>query len=107
MPTYEYRCSGCGHEFEQFQPITEDPISECPQCKEKPQRLISGGGGLLFKGSGFYTTDYRSKAYKDQASKDKPATDSSSSSDSSNKKTGSDSGSAKKSSGSGSTSNSS
>ncbi len=107
MPTYEYRCSGCGHEFEQFQPITEDPISECPQCKEKPQRLISGGGGLLFKGSGFYITDYRSKAYKDQASKDKSAADSSSSKSSSSsssdkKKTGSDSGSAKKSSGSGS-----
>jgi putative FmdB family regulatory protein len=84
MPTYEYRCASCGHEFERFQPITENPVAECPRCKGKPERLISGGAGLLFKGTGFYITDHRSREYLDKAKKDKPV-EKSSSSDSSSK----------------------
>lgn len=60
MPTYEYECSGCGHAFERFQGINEDPIRICPECGGKVRRLISAGGGLVFKGPGFYATDYRS-----------------------------------------------
>jgi len=72
MPTYQYRCSKCNHEFEEYQSITEEPLTICPECKAEIHRLISGGAGLLFKGSGFYTTDYRSKEYKASAAKDKP-----------------------------------
>ncbi|MEX0793772.1 MAG: zinc ribbon domain-containing protein [Pirellulaceae bacterium] len=65
MPTYEYECDACGHKFEEFQSITADPLTKCPECKKKKvRRLFSTGGGLLFKGSGFYTTDYRSDSYK-------------------------------------------
>ncbi len=60
MPTYEYECRVCGHAFERFQGINEDPIAECPECEGKVRRLISSGGGLVFKGPGFYATDYRS-----------------------------------------------
>src|SRR3954463_5502871 len=68
MPTYEYKCDACGHEFERFQPITAQPIRRCPQCgKAKVRRLISTGAGLIFKGSGFYITDYRDKSYTDKA----------------------------------------
>ena len=71
MPTYEYECTDCGHEFETFQSITAKPIRKCPECgKRKVERLISGGAGLLFKGSGFYITDYRSDSYKEAAKKD-------------------------------------
>lgn len=59
MPTYEYRCKECGHQFEEFQSITAEPIKECPACHGKVERLISGGTGLIFKGSGFYITDYQ------------------------------------------------
>jgi putative FmdB family regulatory protein len=72
MPTYQYRCTKCAHEFEEFQLITEDPLDTCPRCGGKPQRVITGGGGLIFKGKGFYITDYRSESYKKDASKDKP-----------------------------------
>jgi putative FmdB family regulatory protein len=61
MPTYEYICRDCGYEFEEFQSITADPIAVCPKCKGKVERKISGGGGLIFKGSGFYITDYKKK----------------------------------------------
>lgn len=71
MPTYEYRCNDCSHEFEQFQSIADDAIDKCPECGCKPQRLISSGAGFLFKGSGFYTTDYRSKDYQKRAASDK------------------------------------
>ena len=66
------RCPKCGHEFEAYQPITEDALTKCPQkgCRGKVQRLIGGGGGLLFKGSGFYITDYRSDNYKKAAKAD-------------------------------------
>jgi putative FmdB family regulatory protein len=60
MPTYEYECKGCGHRFEQSQSITAAPIKICPECqKNKVVRLIGAGSGLIFKGSGFYATDYR------------------------------------------------
>ena len=68
MPTYEYRCSACGHKFEKFQSITAAPIKKCPACnKNAAQRLIGTGAGLIFKGSGFYITDYRSEGYKEKA----------------------------------------
>jgi putative FmdB family regulatory protein len=71
MPTYEYKCDACGHAFEKFQPITSDPVKKCPVCgKNKVRRLISAGGGLIFKGSGFYITDYRDKGYGEQAKAD-------------------------------------
>ncbi|HEY8485224.1 MAG TPA: zinc ribbon domain-containing protein [Longimicrobiales bacterium] len=66
MPTYEYRCPE-GHEFEAFQRITEPPVATCPTCGGTAERLLSVGGGLLFKGSGFYITDYRSSSYKKAA----------------------------------------
>lgn len=59
MPTYEYRCSECGYQFEKFQRITAPHLTECPKCGEKLERLISNGAGLVFKGSGFYETDYK------------------------------------------------
>src|SRR5207244_358514 len=77
-PTYEYVCQKCGHQFEQVQPISAKPLAECPKelCaqkrwgKGKVKRAISGGAGLLFKGSGLYITDYRSDTYKEAAKKD-------------------------------------
>lgn len=71
MPTYEYACQACGHKFEEFQSITAKPIRKCPKCsKLKVQRLISAGAGVIFKGSGFYETDYRSESYKSAAKAD-------------------------------------
>ncbi len=71
MPTYESKCSACGHAFEKFQSITAAPIKACPQCgKNKARRLIGTGAGLIFKGSGFYITDYRSDSYKSAAKSD-------------------------------------
>jgi putative FmdB family regulatory protein len=77
MPTYDYLCEGCDHRFEQFQSMTADALRKCPQCgKLKLQRLIGTGAGVIFKGSGFYQTDYRSDSYKaDAKAADKPATD--------------------------------
>ncbi len=69
MPTYEYRCPN-GHEFEVFQKMSDEPVAPCPECGEEAERVISGGGGLLFKGEGFYITDYRSEAYKKKAAKE-------------------------------------
>lgn len=71
MPTYQYRCNECSHEFTEFQSITADPLSVCPACGGAVQRLISGGAGFLFKGDGFYTTDYRSENYKQGEKADK------------------------------------
>ena len=65
MPTYEYKCEACGHAFEKFQSIMASPVRKCPVCgKLKVRRLISMGAGVIFKGSGFYSTDYRSESYK-------------------------------------------
>jgi len=62
MPTYEYACSKCGHRFEQFQSMRDLPLRKCPAChKAALKRLIGGGAGLIFKGSGFYVTDYKNK----------------------------------------------
>lgn len=60
MPTYDYECTGCGHSFEAFQSMSEDPLSKCPECGKKVRRLIGGGVGIIFKGSGFYVTDSKS-----------------------------------------------
>lgn len=71
MPTYEYKCDACGHEFEKFQSMSAEPIKKCPKCgKNKVRRLISGGAGLIFKGSGFYITDYREAGYSEKAKAD-------------------------------------
>ncbi|MDP3919930.1 MAG: zinc ribbon domain-containing protein [Candidatus Omnitrophota bacterium] len=70
MPTYDYECTKCGDTFEAFQQITADPLTTCKKCGKKLRRLIGGGGGILFKGSGFYETDYRSQSYKKGAEKD-------------------------------------
>src|SRR5262245_33645975 len=81
MPAYEYVCSKCGHEFEKFQSIADDPLTVCPKelCAQKKwgrgrvKKKISAGAGLIFKGSGFYITDYRSDKYKEAAKKDSAA----------------------------------
>ena len=71
MPTYDYRCDACEHTLELFQKITESPKRKCPACgKSRLKRLIGGGAGFLFKGSGFYMTDYRSNSYKADAKSD-------------------------------------
>jgi len=77
MPTYEYFCLSCGFEFEEFQSIASEPISTCPKCKQAVQRKISGGSGLIFKGSGFYITDYKnnSASGKDKLSTPKKDSD--------------------------------
>ncbi len=73
MPTYDYQCDACEHAFEKFQPITAKVIRKCPECgKLKVRRLIGAGAGIIFKGSGFYQTDYRSSSYKEAAKKDRP-----------------------------------
>jgi len=71
MPTYEYRCPSCGTEFEQFQKMSEPPVYPCPSCGAEAERRMSAGAGLLFKGSGFYITDYRGEGYKKAAEADK------------------------------------
>jgi putative FmdB family regulatory protein len=89
MPTYEYVCEKCGHHFEKVQPISAAPLTTCPKdrCvrkrwgKGKVKRVISTGGGLIFKGSGFYATDYRSDKYKEAAKKDVPPASSSGAAD--------------------------
>ena len=78
MPTYDYECPSCAHTFELFQQITEKPKKACPECgKRKVQRLIGAGGAVIFKGSGFYQTDYRSKDYKTKMEADKKSSDTS------------------------------
>ena len=59
MPTYEYKCTSCGHTFEAVQSMNDKPLSRCPKCKSAVRRVINGGMGIIFKGSGFYTTDYK------------------------------------------------
>ena len=99
MPTYRYECQKCEAHHEFFQSMSEAPKKKCPDCGGKLERMIGSGGGVILKGSGFYTTDYRSDSYKSQAKKDSEAakkkSDSGSSSSSSSK---SDKGKGKKSS---------
>jgi putative FmdB family regulatory protein len=71
MPTYEYACDACGDRFELFLPMSAKVVQPCPACGGEAKRLISGGAGLIFKGSGFYITDYRSKDYTEKAKADK------------------------------------
>jgi putative FmdB family regulatory protein len=71
MPTYEYRCRDCGTDFEKFQRMSDEPVAECPKCGAGAERRLSAGAGLLFKGSGFYITDYRGDSYKKAAEGDK------------------------------------
>jgi len=82
MPTYEYECRHCGHRFEEFQSINDKPVSRCPKCGKGVRRLFGGGLGIIFKGSGFYTTDYKhssavggngSSRGKDTSGENKPA----------------------------------
>ena len=81
MPTYDYQCDACDHRFELFQSITADPIKKCPECgKNKVRRLIGPGAAVIFKGSGFYCTDYRSSSYKKAATAEKSGGSSSSTS---------------------------
>ncbi|MBM3965504.1 MAG: zinc ribbon domain-containing protein [Planctomycetes bacterium] len=83
MPTYDYECDACGHTFELFQSISADPEKKCPKCKKlKLRRLIGTGAAVMFKGSGFYQTDYRSDSYKKSAAADKTSPDSGSNSSS-------------------------
>ncbi|MDP7653579.1 MAG: zinc ribbon domain-containing protein [Candidatus Marinimicrobia bacterium] len=74
MPTYEYSCNECRHLFEYFQKMTDDPLKVCPECSGSVTRLIGGGSGLIFKGSGFYITDYKEKnnSTSDTESKSSP-----------------------------------
>lgn len=74
MPTYEYECRACDHAFELFQPITAKPVRKCPECGgRRVKRLISAGAGFIFRGSGFYQTDYRSEEYKRKAKAETPS----------------------------------
>lgn len=76
MPTYDYECDACGHKLEIFQSITAEPLNKCPECgKKKLRRLLGMGAALMFKGSGFYTTDYRSEGYKKRAEADKKSSE--------------------------------
>ncbi len=73
MPTYEYVCDACKHQFDDFQSFSDKPLKKCPQCKKsKLRRLFGTGAALIFKGSGFYQTDYRSESYKAGAKADAP-----------------------------------
>jgi putative FmdB family regulatory protein len=73
MPTYDYVCDGCGHAFELFQSMSDAVKKTCPKCKKKKlRRLIGAGGAIVFKGTGFYKTDYRSESYKKGAAADSP-----------------------------------
>lgn len=106
MPTYEYQCEACGHRFEKFQQITASALRKCPRCgARRLRRLIGAGAGVIFRGSGFYQTDYRSESYRKAAEKEssanKPAKDSGKKDagpgkDSGKKDAGSDNGAAKK-----------
>lgn len=70
MPTYEYECEKCGHRFELFQSMKDAPRKRCPKCRGKLRRLLGTGAGMIFKGSGFYVTDYRSESYKSERKKE-------------------------------------
>jgi putative FmdB family regulatory protein len=94
MPTYEYECTKCGHHFEQFQSMRDEPLKKCPKCRRASlKRLVGGGAGLIFKGSGFYITDYRKKGQtRPSEGESKPAGDSKPAADSKAAKGSADSG---------------
>jgi putative FmdB family regulatory protein len=73
MPTYQYKCLKCGHDFEVFQNMKDEPIRECPECKGKVKRLLGAGAGPIFKGSGFYHTDYKNVKSESKVPKSKPS----------------------------------
>jgi putative FmdB family regulatory protein len=98
MPTYDYRCTKCGHHFELFHSIKDETVKRCPRCRGKAVRVPSAGAGILFKGSGFYITDYRSSSYKEKAKQEKSGGSSGGSESGGGSSKGSDSGGAKKSS---------
>src|SRR4029077_12544818 len=76
MPTYEYQCNACQHRFDEYQSFSEEPLKKCPECrKAKLRRLLGAGAAIIFKGSGFYQTDYRSESYKSGAKADEPKAD--------------------------------
>jgi putative FmdB family regulatory protein len=75
MPTYEYECTKCGHQFEKFQSMKDEPLKRCPKCRCKVKRMLGTGAGIIFKGSGFYQTDYRSSDYHAAAKKDSGSAD--------------------------------
>lgn len=66
MPTYEYECQSCGYHFERFQKMTDEPLTQCPKCKSGVRRIIGQGAGIIFRGPGFYATDYRKSSYKEK-----------------------------------------
>ena len=81
MPTYDYVCDHCGHEWELFQSITAEPVKKCPECgRRRARRLFGTGAAIVFKGSGFYQTDYRSESYKKRAAEEKKQAEKASSS---------------------------
>ena len=89
MPTYEYECTNCSHRFDAFQSMSDDALTECPECKGLVKRLIAGGAGIIFKGSGFYSTDSRaSTAKKSEGSADSSTKDTSGSSGNGDSKSG-------------------
>lgn len=89
MPTYDYVCDACGHKFELFQSINDPVKRKCPECgKSKLRRLIGAGAAIMFKGSGFYQTDYRSDKYKQRAAADKPPSEGSGDKSSGDKSSG-------------------
>ncbi|NWF89966.1 MAG: zinc ribbon domain-containing protein [Ignavibacteriaceae bacterium] len=73
MPTYQYKCLACGHKFEMFQKMNDQPIKHCPECKGEVKRLLGAGAGPIFKGSGFYHTDYKNAKTESKSSKSKPS----------------------------------
>lgn len=73
MPTYDYTCTKCGHEWEEFQSMKDEPLKSCPDCKKKSaKRMVGAGSGLIFKGTGFYITDYKNKPSGGDAAKSSP-----------------------------------
>jgi putative FmdB family regulatory protein len=90
MPTYEYKCNVCGNHFDKFESINSKPKAKCPVCGGNAKRMISGGAGLIFKGSGFYATDYRSASYTKEAEKEKSTTEPTKTGSVAGKKTGKD-----------------
>lgn len=86
MPTYEYQCQKCKRPHEAFQFITAKPLTKCPKCRGRLKRILGSGSGFLFKGSGFYITDYRSKSYHEAKKKDQPSSGPSSTTSSDSKK---------------------